>query len=159
MAIFRYRMQNILNIKTKFEDQAKQNFATMQAKLNEEEEILNSIKNRRDLIAEEGRIMRQNKIDILKLKENEALVKYLEEQIKAQIMKVKQAEKNLETARIRLTKARQEREIQDKLKEKAFEEFMQEENMKEAKEIDQLTSYTYGKNLKNADNAKKHNDN
>lgn len=149
MAIFRYRMQNILNLKAKFEEQAKQNFAMMQAKLNEEEEILNNLKLRRDTIAEEGRLIRLNKLDILKLRENESLVKYLDEQIKAQIMKVRMAEKNLDAARVKLQKARQEREIQDKLKEKAFEEFMHEENMKEAKEIDELTSYTYGKKAVN----------
>lgn len=148
MARFRYRMQNILNIKEQFEVQAKQNFALMQAKLNEEESILEQLYKRRDIIAEEARILRQSSIDILKMRENEALAKYLDEQIKSQIMKVKMAEKNLDSARLKLQKARQEREIHEKLKEKAFEEFMMEENMKEAKEIDELTSYTYGKKTK-----------
>lgn len=148
MARFRYRMQNILNIKEQFEVQAKQNFALMQAKLNEEESILEQLYKRRDIIAEEARILRQSNIDILKMRENEALAKYLDEQIKSQIMKVKMAEKNLDSARLKLQKARQEREIHEKLKEKAFEEFMMEENMKEAKEIDELTSYTYGKKTK-----------
>lgn len=147
MAVFRYRMQNILNIKIQFETQARQNFAMAQAKLNEEEEILDSYKRRLGEVSEEGRKIRLQKLDILKLKENEALVKYLNEQIKLQITKVAAAQKNVETMRIRLQKARQEREIQDKLKEKAFDEFMHEESMKEAKEIDELTSYTYGKKV------------
>ena len=33
----------------------------------------------------------------------------------------------------------------EKLKEKAFEKFLQEENAKESKEIDELVSFTYGK--------------
>lgn len=149
MAVFRYRMQNILNIKSNLETQAKSNFALAQAKYNEEQDILEGFQKRRDDIANEGRLIRQGTVNILKIKENEALVKYLEEQVKEQLVKVKTAEKNLETARIRLQKATQEREIHEKLKEKAFEEFMHEEAMKEAKEIDELTSYTYGKKAGN----------
>ena len=40
----------------------------------------------------------------------------------------------------------QERKTHDKLKEKAFEQFVKDENARESKEIDELTSYSYGKN-------------
>ncbi len=40
-----------------------------------------------------------------------------------------------------------ERKTHEKLKEKAFEEFLMEEKRQESKEIDQLTSYTYGQRL------------
>ena len=36
---------------------------------------------------------------------------------------------------------------QEKLREKAFEQFVAEENSKESKEVDELTSYTYGQKL------------
>ena len=38
----------------------------------------------------------------------------------------------------------QERKIQEKLRENAFEAFMKEENAREGKEVDELVSYTYG---------------
>lgn len=41
----------------------------------------------------------------------------------------------------------QERKAHEKLKENAFEEFMKDELAAESKEIDQLTSYTYGQKL------------
>ena len=41
--------------------------------------------------------------------------------------------------------AMQESKTQEKLKEKAFEEFIHEENAREAKEVDELTSYTHGR--------------
>ena len=50
----------------------------------------------------------------------------------------------LETARERMRVAMQERKTQEKLREKAFDEFLQEENLAEMKVIDELTSYTYG---------------
>jgi len=34
--------------------------------------------------------------------------------------------------------------VQEKLREKAFETFIKEENARESKEVDELTSYTYG---------------
>lgn len=144
MAIFRYRMQNVLNIKEKLEEQEKQNFALMRTRLTEEEEKLSALKERRDFIASEGRRMREDKIDILSIKENTALASFIEEQIKGQTMKVMAAEKNLENARVRMQNAISERKIHEKLKENAFDDFMKEEGMKEAKEIDELTSYVYG---------------
>ena len=40
-----------------------------------------------------------------------------------------------------------ERKTHENLKEKAMEEFIKEINASESKEIDQLTSYRFGKNL------------
>ena len=148
MAIFKYKMQNILNIKSKLEEQEKMNFAMMRIKLNEEEEALELLKKRRQELEEEGRRLRLENINVLELKENEASVRYQDECIKAQILKVRTAQKNLEAARVRMQQAMQEREIHEKLREKAFDAFLQEERIREAKEIDELTSYTYGKKEK-----------
>ena len=38
----------------------------------------------------------------------------------------------------------QERKIHEKMREKAFDRFIEEQNAEEVKEIDQLTSYVYG---------------
>lgn len=144
MAKFRYRMQNILDIKSKLEEQEKNNFAMAKRKLEEEEERLQVILARREQLIEEAAKMREETINILELRENEYARKYVEEQIKIQVLNVRIAEKNLETARAKMQLAIQERKIQDKLKEHAFEEFLQEENVAEIKEIDELTSYTHG---------------
>ena len=143
MARFRYRMQNILNIKLKLEDQEK-NFARARNRLTEEEEILKGYQEKRDYIAREGVRMRTEKIDLLKIKENTALASYYDDQIRSQKVKVATAQKNLETARIRMQNAITERKIHEKLRENAFEKFVKEEAMNEAKEIDELTSYKYG---------------
>ena len=137
-------MQNILNLKYKLEEQEKMNFALMRAKLTEEEEALAALNSRRAEIAEEGIRMRNDKIDILKIKENTALASYYDDQIRLQKVKVATASKNLENARLRMQNAIQERKIHEKLRENAFDKFMKEEALNEAKEIDQLTSYTYG---------------
>ena len=53
-----------------------------------------------------------------------------------------------EQKRLALQNAMQERKIQEKLYENAFEEFKQEENARESKEIDELVSYVYGQRRK-----------
>ena len=118
------------------------------SKLAEEEELLEECKRKKEELEDEARELRRTKIDVLKLKESEAGLKYQDEVIKAQLVKVRAAQKNLETQRIKMQKAVQERKTYDILRDKAFEEFMKEENAAEAKEIDQLTSYTYGKKNK-----------
>ena len=60
---------------------------------------------------------------------------------------VEEAKQLLETAREKLAEVMQERKVQENLKEKAFEEFLLEEKRQESKEIDQLTSYTYGQKI------------
>jgi flagellar FliJ protein len=47
MARFRYRLQNVLNIKEKMEDQAKQEFSTARMLLDDEEEKLMSLKQKK----------------------------------------------------------------------------------------------------------------
>ncbi|MGN0346446.1 MAG: flagellar export protein FliJ [Lachnospiraceae bacterium] len=146
MGRFRYNMQNILGIKEKMETQEKQQFALQTKRLTEEEEKLHVLEAEKERLIEEGKKLRLTKINILDIKENTAAKQYQDELIKKQEAQVKTAQKNREIARIRMQKAIQEREIYEKLKEKAFEEFMAEENRAQAKEIDELTSYVYGKN-------------
>lgn len=145
MARFQYKMQNILDIKEKLEDQEKQQFALQNQKLIEEEEKMKTLELRRDELILEGKSMRNGIIHIQDIKDNTASKQYIDEQIKLQVMNVKAAQKNVEIARIRMQKAMQERQIYEKLREKAFAEFLQEERLREAKEIDELTSFTYGK--------------
>ena len=59
------------------------------------------------------------------------------------MMQVHIAEKNVELARKRLNDVMVERKVQEKLREKAFEEFKVEVAAKEAQEVDELTSFTY----------------
>jgi flagellar FliJ protein len=57
---------------------------------------------------------------------------------------VARAEQVVEAARLKLQEVMQERKMHEKLKEKALEQFLYEENAAEFKAVDELTSYTYG---------------
>ena len=144
MARFNYRMQNILQLKEKLEEQERNNFAARRRALTEEEEKLQALIDKRNAVAEEGKRLRQTVIDVRSIRENEDLQRYTEEQVKQQRIKVRVAEKSLDAARVKMQEAMQERKIHEKMREKAFERFVAEMNAAEVKEIDELTSYVYG---------------
>lgn len=143
MAKFIYRMQNILNIKNQLEEQAKIEFAIANRSLMEEEEKLAQLRNRKAAYEAEIKRLLDDKLQLRKIRENEAAVEVMKELIAAQILQVRAAERKVEVARAKLQNAMQERRMHDRLKEKQFDEFVQEENAKESKEIDELTSYRY----------------
>lgn len=144
MAKFRYRLQNILNIKLKMEDQARQEFSSARIQLDEEEEKLAELIARKQTYEEEARKLREGTLKVRDIEENKNAILTLESYVSAQRVQVDKAARKLEQARIRMTEAMQERKTQETLREKAFEEFLREENRAESKAIDELTSYTYG---------------
>lgn len=147
MAKFIYRMQSILDIKGKLEEQAKMDFAAARIRLDEEEEKLVFLKNRKAEYEDQGRTLQKDSLKVMEIIKNRDAISTMKEFIAAQQGAVFKAEKQLEAARSKLQTAMQESKTQEKLKEKAFEEFVREENAREAKEIDELVSYTYGQKL------------
>lgn len=145
MAKFKYRMQSILEVKKKLEEQAKNEFAAARAALNEEEEKLEQLKQRKEAYEEEGRALREDTLNIMDIIENKEALLRMDEFIADQQLNVKRAEDRMEEARLALQNAMQESKTQEKLREKAFEQFMKDENARESKEIDELVSYTYGR--------------
>ena len=72
----------------------------------------------------------------------------MDEYIALQLLQVREAEKRVEQARERLAEVMKERKSHETLKEKAFEQFLLDEKKQESKEVDELTSYTYGQRRK-----------
>ena len=144
MSKFVYRMQNILNLKYKLEDQAKMEFAAARRRLTEEEEKLELLYRRKDSYEEEGRRLREDALAVMDILENRNAILQMEDFIELQKLEVAKAEDALEIERQKLQEVMQERKVQEKLREKAFEAFVKEENAKESKEIAELVSYTYG---------------
>ena len=147
MAVFRYKMQGILDIKEKLENKAKQDFAEANMRLDAEKKKLEDLHSRRLFYMQEGVKLRSELIDVRKIRENKRAVMKMDEYIADQMKEVARAAKVVERARAALQELMQERKAHEKLKENAFEEFMKEEQAVEMKEIDQLTSYTYGQKL------------
>ena len=144
MAKFKYRMQNILDVKQKLEESAKMEFSEANARVLTEEEKLFSIENRKLAYENEGRKLREAQLHVRDIKSNVQAVSVLQEMIKIQEKELEKAKTVQEQKRLQLQNAMQERKTQEKLYENAFAEFVREENARESKEIDELVSYVYG---------------
>ena len=144
MAKFKYRMQNILDIKQKLEEAAKMEFAEANARVMEEEEKLTALHGRRRAYEAEGKQLRKHQMHVPDIKNNIQALDILRDMIKDQEKEVERAKKIQEEKSFALQSAMQERKTQEKLYENAFAEFIQEENAREGREVDELTSYKYG---------------
>ncbi len=150
MARFRYSMQSILNIKLKMETQAKQEFSAAKAALDEEEERLQRLFDRKAGYEERAAELLSGTLNVRDINENKMAVLCMDRYIEEQRLQVAKAERNLEQARERLTEVMMERKTHETLKDKAFQQFLMDEKRQESKEIDELTSYTYGQKRKDA---------
>ena len=148
MAKFVYRMQSLLNIQYQLETQAKMELGRAQMRLTQEEEKLQGLIDRKTAYLEGGRRLRSSRLHIMDLKDNRNAMLIMDEKIEDQREQVKFAEKHVEEARNRLQEVMKERKMHEKLREKAFVEFVREENAAEHKAVDELTSYTYGQRSK-----------
>lgn len=137
-------MQNILNLNEKLEEQAKMEYATQQMVLNEEEEKEQRLRDRKAAYEDEARRIREDSVNVKEMMLNANAISIMGELINEQHGVVLKEEEVLEVRRAALEEAMKDRKTQEKLKEKAFDVFKQELAMEESKEIDQLTSYTFG---------------
>lgn len=145
MGRFRYRMQNILNIKEKLEAQAKNEFAAANLELLEEQDILaQMLKHNRELEEESKSLRLRDSLSIKEIKDNTLSIELQKEKMKQQALRIHAAEKKVEQRRKVMVELMQEKKTHELLKERAFEQFLQEEKAAESKQIDELTSYTYG---------------
>ena len=120
MAKFIYSMQNVLNIKERMETQAKTEYAQMLGALHDEEVKMHNIMSTLNSYKVQASQLSIGKLDIAKIRR-----------------------RNVEASMKRLADAVKERKVQEKLKEKAFEQFLQELNAQEMKEIDEVVSFNY----------------
>ncbi len=143
MKKFRYSMENLLQIKRKLEDQAKIAYGIARLRLTREEEKLEQLKQKKYSYEEELRGLQTAKLDIVKIRQCKQAIELMKESIKQQTSAVRNAAHRLEVSRIRLNDAMVERKTQDRLKEKAFEEYKLDYDAEERKEVDELNSFHY----------------
>ena len=101
--------------------------------MDEEEEKLELLFNRKAGYEEEGRRLREDSLNVQDIRDNRNAILQMDEYIAYQKVQVSKAEAELEKERQKLKEAMQERKIQEKLRENAFEAFMKEENAPEPK--------------------------
>ena len=146
MAKFVYRMQNILDLKQKIEEQEKANFGLAVARYNEEQQKLRDIMIRQAGYEKHLKDISVGNIDIKEIKTCKAAIASMKVALRAQLIEVSKAQKAMENARRKLNAVMMERKMHEKLREHAFEEFLDEIDREESKITDELVSYTYFNN-------------
>ena len=143
MKKFIFDLQGVLDIKEKLEGQARVDFGVARAKLTAEEEKKAALVTRLDGYKAEQKASMEGDLSIVELNRLKNAVDVINDRIRMQDAAVKRAERQLESARIKLNRAVQERKTIEKFREKKFEEYMKETDAEEAKMVDELVSYRY----------------
>lgn len=143
MAKFIFKMESILSVKEKLEEQAKAEYSIEIMKLRQEEEKLDEMKKRK--MAYQTRLYEAvtDTLNISEIKILEDSVENIKYNIKLQLIVIANQQKNVDRAREKLDNAMKERKTYEKLKENAFEEFKAEINAEEQKEINELVSFKF----------------
>lgn len=146
MAKFQYKLQSVLDIKQKLENQEKIAFGLAAAKLQEEQEALQQLMIQKAGYDKQARKLVEGSINVLEINACRKAIETMKTRIRGQMMNVHNAERQLEVVRNRLNAVMMERKTYEKLRERRFEEFKLELAYEEKKEIDELVSYTYHQN-------------
>lgn len=143
MAKFIFKMESILSIKYKLEDQAKAEYGMEIARLREEERKLEMLVEKKEAYQAALTEAVQDALDIREIKDLENCVENMKYNINVQKFVIKQQQQRVDQAREKLDNAMKERKTYEKLKEKAFEQFKMEIEAQERKEIDELVSFRF----------------
>ena len=145
MARFIFPLQNILNMKEKLEEQAKNEYSQANLRLRDAEEEEQRLRDREQGAEETLRQTLSESLDVMEIKKCEDAVEILKVYVKEQHLVVIKCAREVEIAREKLNEAMKERKTFEKLREHAFEDFVKEQNLAEQKEIDELVSYRHGR--------------
>ena len=146
MAKFQYKLQSVLDIKQKLENQEKIAFGLATAKLFEEQDTLQKLMLQKAGYDRQARKLLEGSINLLEINSCRKAVETMKTRIRAQVFEVHKAEKQLDIVRQRLNEVMIERKTYEKLREKKFDEFKAELLYEENKVVDELVSYTYHQN-------------
>jgi len=136
---FKYKLQSILNIKEKIEEEEKEKLSKLLFEKANEEAVLQHLKDRKFQSQEEMKAKQlQGAMDMEELKRYEAHLKKMEFLIQNQVLRIRELDMKIEQQRQVVIKATQERKMFDKLKEKHKDRFMVEQDREERKFIDEL---------------------
>ena len=144
MAKFVFRLQSVLNLKSRLEEQQRNAFASARRRVDEEEEKLNTLYGRLDYYEEEGRNMLCVSLHVRDIIDNENAISIVKDYIEDQKVALKLAEQKLEEERLKLVEAMKEKKMYERLREKAYDTYLEEEKHDEGVINDEHNSYVYG---------------
>lgn len=141
MAIFSFKLKTVHRLKIQLEDQAKNKFGLAVAALNEEIRKLNIINDAISAAVDGFRTLSGKRFTAGKIKDYNYFIAAMKDNAAMQAEAVERAEAEVNIAREALIAAAMQREMFDKLREKAFSRYLSDEKRAEHRVTDELVSY------------------
>jgi len=138
---FRFKLQRVLDLKLKQEDEKKNQIATlMKAIKNKEDELeaLISEKKQKEFSLNDNR---KRGISILEIRNINQYLLFLDKKINTLRFEISSLESNLNQKRQEYLELQKERKTFEKLKEKDYEKYLYNEKKEEEKMIDQIVTF------------------
>lgn len=143
MPKFLFRFEQMLNINEKLKEQKQIEFGKAVQIYEEEKQKLVNMQNTLTLTYKNFKESVQNKISSQTVFEYNAYIEKIKKDMATQNVLIKNAEDKVSEIRIELNKALMEVKKYEKLKEKDYEIYIEEEKQKENSFIDEIVSYKY----------------
>lgn len=143
MAKFKFRMEQILNIKRQMEESIKIDLANAIRNIKEEKDKLDSLNmQKKDNIGQFKESMAKG-MNVQKMKEYNSFIDLLETRINSQKKAINEAETVADKIRERLVQVVKEKKILEKLKEKQFEDWKLDQQKREELTLGEIAGYKY----------------
>jgi flagellar FliJ protein len=143
LAKFKFRMEQMLNIKRQMEESIKNDLANAIRVVELEKEKLNSLTTQKNDSIEQFRELMGKGVSVQKMKEYNAFIDSLENRMTSQKKAIIEAETVADKIRERLVQVVKEKKMLEKLKEKKFEEWKFEQQKKEELALGEIAGYKY----------------
>ena len=149
MAKFTFKLQSILNLKEKLEEQKKIELGNATTYLIQQEALLKTLQSSLEDLIDELYGKNGKSVYAKELVKLNVAIKYYEEEIQNQKEVILKAQKMVEQKREALNKALIEKKTFEKLKEFALEKYFLEEQLQANKQLDEIISYNQMKEVRN----------
>ena len=148
MARFQFRLQQYLGVKEQIEEQKELEYARALRKVEEEKALLLEMHQQRQNAIISMQTALQRMISPIEIRRYNNTIERLKHRILVQEERVRAAQAYAEEKREELVQAMKDRKALEVVREKAYEEFMLEQNLAEQKQVDELVSFKYTDRIK-----------
>ena len=132
MKAYKFSMEKVLELRSNKEKTSMEYFASMQRDLMKQKSKLMELRREEDSI----KLKLHQCKNIVELRQLYLCKEWLEKRIQAQLKRIEESNQNLEKARQELISAQKDRKIIEKLKEKDFEAYQENEKAIEQKDLE-----------------------
>ena len=138
---FRFKLQRVLDLKLKQEDEKKNQIATLMQAIKTKEDQLEALiseKKQKEFSLNDNR---KRGISILEIRNINQYLLFLDKKINTLRFEISSLESNLNQKRLEYLELQKERKTFEKLKEKDYEKYLYNEKKEEEKMIDQIVTF------------------